>query len=97
MELEVTWEHVLRIWWALLWRGLLAALASVITSLILVVTLGFVLEFAGIPFHVMPFFSIPLGMCIGVLFALAPIKMILNKQFGKFKLVIIKNELNEGG
>lgn len=88
MELEATWGRTIRVWWAYLWRSILAALASGILGAVLGAVLGFLLGAAGVDPGVIGRASFVLGIAIGVAFSIIPIRLILNKDFGEFRLVL---------
>jgi hypothetical protein len=93
MELAVTWQRVLRVWWALAWRSFLAiplggALGCVV---------GFVMGFLGPLMHVdqghvmfaIQLVTIPMGLAIGLLVGLWATRAVLRKSFSEFRIALI--------
>ena len=66
MELEVTRGRAARIWWAFMWRGLIAVICAGVVG--------------GI-----------VGAAIGFLSWLVVIRMILNRNYGEFRLALVLN------
>ena len=95
MELEVTWKRAIVVWWAYLWRNLLAIIAGVIIGAIIGGILGFILGAMGTSVETIRTVTMPIGFVLGLLISIVPIKMILNKDFGEFRLVIVKNTATE--
>lgn len=95
MELEVTWKRAVKVWWSYLWRNVLAVAGAMIVSSIVGAILGFVLTLAGLPRDIIQNVATPIGLLIGILFSIIPIKLILGKDFGEFRLVLIENTANE--
>lgn len=91
MELEVTWKRVFRVWWAYLWRNLLAIVAAMLVGGVVGAILGFVLGYAGVPADDIKVFVTPIGMVIGLAISIIPVKMILGKSFGDFRLILVAN------
>jgi len=86
MELEVTWGRAIRVWWAYLWRNLIAIVAAVVAGGVAGGVLGFVLSAAGVPIEAIRVVSMAIGGTIGLVISVVPIKLILNKDFGEFRL-----------
>lgn len=91
MELEVTWKRTTKIWWAYLWRNLLAIVASVAIGAIIGGIIGFILGTMGVSVETIKVVTMPIGFVIGLIISIIPLKMILNKDFGEFRLVLVKN------
>jgi hypothetical protein len=91
MELEVTWKRVVRVWWAYLWRKLLAMVVAMIVGGLVGGIIGFALGLAGMPTDDIKMFATPIGMIIGLAISIVPVKMILGKSFGDFRLVLVAN------
>ncbi|WP_207063822.1 hypothetical protein [Motiliproteus sp. SC1-56] len=92
MELEITWKRAVRVWWSYLWRNLLAIAASAIVGGIIGVALGFILSAMGLSSQSIQNITGPIGGVLGLLLSIIPIKMILGKDFGEFRLVLVKNQ-----
>jgi hypothetical protein len=94
MELEITWNRVVRVWWSYLWRNLLAIVASLAVGGVFGALMGFALGFAGISPDSIQKLAMPVGMLIGLAISVVPVKMILGKDFGEFKLVLVESKRN---
>ncbi|CAM2785124.1 hypothetical protein [Rariglobus hedericola] len=94
-ELEITWPRVLRVWWAYLWRSLIAMLVAMILGGIAGFIIGFCMGMAGVPTRTIQFVTAPIGALIGLGISIFPIKMILGKNFGKFRLVLVETSAAE--
>jgi hypothetical protein len=92
MELEVTWGRTIKVWWAYFWRSLVAGFFALLFSGLLGFVLGIVLYGAGIPAEDGRIYGGILGGVVGVLFSIIPMKYILGKDFGDFRLVLLKKE-----
>ncbi len=93
MEIEVTWNKTIRIWWAWVWRSILLSVAG---GLIIGVLLGIISAVIGVK---MPLTSVILGFFVGLYAAFYMLKRVLNKDFGDFKIALIskseeKQEIN---
>lgn len=89
MEMEVTWGRAIKVWWAYAWRNFIAIIASVIAGAILGFIAGFVLGAAGAAPSTIKAVTFPLGVIAGLAFSIIPMKLILGKNFGEFKLALI--------
>ena len=92
MELEVTWGRTAKVWWAFLWRNIIAIIAAVVAGAILGGIIGFILALLGASLQTVQFVVAPIGFGIGLAISIVPIKLILGKDFGEFRLVLLQNE-----
>lgn len=93
MELEVTWGRVVRIWWAFLWRNIIAIIGAMIVGAIVGGVLGFIMAMAGASKETIQLVAAPIGGILGLLISIIPIKLVLDKKdFGDFRLVLIKKQ-----
>jgi len=92
MELEVTWKRATKVWWSYLWRNLIALVFAMIIAAIMGAILGFVLGSVGASTETIQIVAMPIGVITGILMSIVPVKMILNKDFGEFRLVLIQNK-----
>lgn len=92
MELEVTWKRALKVWWAFLWRNVLAVLMTVILSAIAGFMVSVILGLLGVGDNVLLIIAQSLGIVIGLLVSIIPVKLILGRDYGEFRLVLIRNE-----
>ena len=90
MELNITWKRTIRIWWAYLWRSLIASLCFSFITVIVSVTIGFIMAANGAARELAQFIAGPIGILAGILVTIIPLKMILGKDFGEFSLVLLK-------
>ena len=91
MELEVTWGRTLHVWWAHLWRNLIAMVVGALLGAAAGAGLGFVLGVAGVAPDVIRRLSFVIGLALGLVVSIVPIRMVLGKDFGEFRLVLLAN------
>lgn len=96
MELEVTWGRTVRVWWAYAWRNLVVIVVSMILGFIFGGIIGFILGVAGVPIETIVAITTPLGFVIGIALSIIPMRMILGKDFGTFRLVLVATRPTEG-
>ncbi len=89
MELEITWKRASRIWWSYLWRNIIAIIRAVIIGAIIGGVLGFILGMLGTSTDISKLIVQPLGFLIGLGISIIPLKLILGKNFGEFRLVLM--------
>jgi ABC-type sugar transport system permease subunit len=92
MEITPTWNHALRIWWAYFWRSLGLLCAALILSFILGILIGLIMNLSGAPESIMRPLSTIIGLVIGFSVSILPMKLILGKDFGTFRLVLLKKD-----
>ncbi len=91
MELKVTWSRAVNIWISFVWRNLIAiSLASIISGFI-AFGFAFLLPKMGYSIEVVRALVWPLGLVVGLASSILPIKMIINKNYGEFRLVLLAN------
>lgn len=90
MELEVTWGRAARVWWAYFWRNLLAIVGAVVVGAILGGILGMVLGAMGLSPSTIKIVVAPISIILGFGISIIPVKMILGKDFGAFRLVLVE-------
>lgn len=90
MEMDITWGRVIKVWWAYAWRNFLTIIACVIVATILGFIMGLVMGAAGAHPSTVKAVTVPVGFITGIAFSIIPIKMILGKDFGDFRLVLVK-------
>ena len=95
MELEITWIRAIRIWWAYFWRAILfLILATTINGILSALLLPLLIKI-GLPKEVAPLLIIPPGLLLAVILSTIPMKLILGKDFGEFRLVLIRKSTSE--
>lgn len=92
MELEITWNRAIRVWWSYLWRNLIAIVVAMIIGMILGFIIGFIMGAMGFPILAIQIVTAPLGFVIGLGISVVPMKMILGKDFGEFRLVLLAKQ-----
>lgn len=92
MELEVTWTRAIRIWWAYLWRSMVAIFCSMIIGAIVGGMIGVIMGIIGASQDSIVLLVSPISLMIGLAVSIVPIKMILGKDFGEFRLVLIQQD-----
>lgn len=95
MELEVTWKRTTKVWWSYLWRNILAIIGAMIIGGIVGGIFGFILGMLGASTETVQLVVAPIGFIIGIAISIVPIKMILGKDFGEFRLVLIESTPSE--
>jgi len=95
MELEVTWKRAAKVWWSYLWRSIIAIIVAMVLGGIVGFIIGFVLGAMGVSTQTIQFITAPIGMIIGLLISIVPIRMILGKDFGEFRLVLLQASKTE--
>jgi ABC-type glycerol-3-phosphate transport system permease component len=87
MELEITTKRVIRVWWSYFWRNI----ATIFVAAIIAVLIGMISGFAGVDLSspsMHPLLT-AFGILVCVATSLIPIQMILGKDFGEFRLVLL--------
>lgn len=90
MELEVTWKRAAKVWWAYLWRNIIAIIVAIIIGGVIGFIIGFILAIVGVSSQTIQFITTLIGMIIGLLISIVPVKMILAKDYGEFRLVLLQ-------
>jgi hypothetical protein len=93
MELEVTWNRAIRVWLSYLWRVILVTIAGTVLSGVFGFILGLVWTIVGLPMLVLQPVAMVAGLAIGLAITVVPIKLILGKDYGEFRLVLVANAL----
>jgi hypothetical protein len=91
MELEITGTRVVRIWWAYLWRSLIAIVASMLIGGVVGFVVGAILGAMGVSARTIQIVCAPIGFIIGMAISIVPLRMILGKDFGEFRVVLLAN------
>lgn len=89
MELDITWKRTIRIWWSYLWRNLIAIIASMLIGGIVGFIIGFILGAIGVAPKTIQLIVMPISFTLGLAISIIPLKMILGKNFGEFRLVLL--------
>ena len=92
MELEITWSRTVRVWWSYLWRNLIAIVVSMLIGMVIGAVIGFILGAMGVSVRTIQIIVAPIGFVIGLAISIVPLKMILGKDFGEFRLVLLAKQ-----
>jgi ABC-type glycerol-3-phosphate transport system permease component len=94
MELEVTWGRAFQVWWSYLWRNLIAIVVSMLVGIFVGAIMGFVMGMLGFSLEIIRIGAILIGIVLGLVISVIPIKMILGKDFGEFRLALVAKGSN---
>ena len=90
MEIVATWDKVFRVWWALVWRWLLCWL----TAIIIVAMLGSkVIPALGLSQTTERWLDAIIVIPICIFITVLPVKMVINKKYGHFRLSLTEDKL----
>ena len=89
MEITPTWGHVARVWWALFWRSVLTMIATGAVGFVVGAAIGFVLGLLGAPLAAIQLICGAVGVLLGLATSMVPVRLILGKDFGAFRLVLL--------
>ncbi len=95
MEIEITWTHAIRVWWSLFWRNLIAIIVAMLMGGLVGGVIGFVMGLMGFPVRLIQIVCAPIGFIIGIAVSVVPVKMILGKTFGEFRLILVSSKQDE--
>ncbi len=86
-EIPVTYTIALKIWWAYMWRALLAAFAL---GVLLGIVAAFIATISTIPPAISIIFATILPFFGGIGISIYVFKYILSKKFSDFRVAIVK-------
>ena len=89
MELSITWGRAARIWWAFFWRSLLIMIPALLAAFLVAVPMGLLLGLAGATTDTVRIAAMPVGFLIALAGHVLAMKLILGKDFGEFRLVLL--------
>jgi hypothetical protein len=89
VELEVTWGRAARVWWAFVWRNLIALVVALVIGAAVGFVIGFAMGAAGASQRTIQFVTAPIGAFMGLGISIVPVRMILGKNFGDFRLALV--------
>jgi hypothetical protein len=95
MELKITWKLTLRVWWSFFWRLLISLAAAFILSIGVGLAFGYVTVWLGLPIELMKIVGGFIGWCMGLLTTIVPMRLILGKNFGRFRLALVSTDGTE--
>ena len=79
-------------WWSYLWRNLIAIVVSMLIGMVIGAVIGFILGAMGVSVRTIQVIVAPIGFVIGLGISIVPLKMILGKDFGEFRLVLLAKQ-----
>jgi hypothetical protein len=89
MELDVTWYRAVSVWWSFLWRAIIAAFFGMVVALancVFVTIVGLTLR---LPSPAIQTVGLLLGIVVVLAVTVVPMKLILGKDYGEFRLVLL--------
>ncbi len=89
MELKITFERLIRVWWAYFWRSAIVLVSGALLGTMSGFVVGFVLGSLGVPLTAIRLVTGSIGAFIGLGLSVVPIRMILGKDFGEFRLILV--------
>lgn len=92
VELSPTWNQALHVWWAFLWRNLIAIVVAFFVSFSVCFLLAVILSVFRVPLGIITIIAYPVAALIGLGTSIFPIKMILGKKFKGFRLIIVEDK-----
>jgi hypothetical protein len=92
LELEITWSRAVRVWWSYLWRNLIAIVVGLLVGMIIGGVIGLILGAMGVSVRTIQIVVAPIGFVVGLALFVVPLKMILGKDFGEFRLVLLAKQ-----
>jgi hypothetical protein len=88
-ELDPTLSRALRVWWLIMWRATLGALAL---GAVAGAVLGFVGALAGLPMASIQLAGGILGGLIGIGWMIVVVRMALRKRYGEFRIALVPHD-----
>jgi hypothetical protein len=96
VELDVTWGRLVHVWWALIWRNLVASLGAGVVGGLLGGIIGAVSALAGMRSSQVVFVTLPIGLAIGFVASLLGIKWLLRSKLGDFRIALVPSTALSG-
>ena len=87
MEMEITWPRLLKLWWGFLWRFVIAIISSFLVGLVFASILTMLMSGAGAGEGSIRLYTYIIGIIITLLFSMVPLRLLIGKTFGDFKLI----------
>ena len=75
-----------------MWRNLIAIIVAMIIGMIVGAVIGFILGAIGFSVRTIQIVVAPIGFVMGLAISVVPLKMILGKDFGEFRLVLLAKQ-----
>ena len=92
-EIKPSFGHVLRLWWSVIWRGLLVIIGANACGFLIGTVSAMTLTPAGAPPAVIQFIVVPLCILIFAGLSLIAVWSMLGKTYGSFRLVIVNKDV----
>ena len=98
-ELDITWVRAFKIWWSLIWRGLLY---GIVLSIVLGFPLGLIANALGLEQAQAQFLIQNVIALCGLFLGIWILKVVLSKSYSDFRIVLVPsdeallNRLNPG-
>ncbi len=92
MELEITWKRAIQVWWLYSRWTSIAIGIFVMVGALLSFVIAPILEAIDFPEFAIQLVTIPPLIVTGFAIAIVPMKMILGKNFGEFRLVLLATQ-----
>ncbi|HJT23227.1 MAG TPA: hypothetical protein VJ873_01525 [bacterium] len=89
-EIAPDFNQLLRIWWAFAWRNLLVSLATMMVMFVVGCVIGFIMGLMGANLTVIKIICGFLGFLFGIAVSILPVKLVVGKDFGDFRLAVLK-------
>ena len=84
---KVTWKRVLKVWWSLMWRGLLFGfLGGAVVGFIL----GFILAIAKVDSNTIKVVCQTAGYIVSLPIGITVTRIVLKKQYSDFRIALIE-------
>ena len=75
-----------------MWRNLIAIVVSMLIGMVIGAVIGFILGAMGVSVRTIQIIVVPIGFVIGLAISIVPLKVILGKDFGEFRLVLLAKQ-----
>ena len=92
MELEITWGRAVRVWWPYLWRNIIAIVVSMLIGMVVRAVIGGILGAMDFSIRTIQIVVAPISFVMGLAISIVPLRMILGKDFGDFRLVLLAKQ-----
>ena len=89
IEVEATWNRVIRVYWSYFWRQLIILLLGTIGIDVFLALMFYAVD---TPKHTVLQVIMPINLVLGTCLPIIPMKLILGKNFGTFRLVLVSTE-----
>lgn len=90
--IDIQWKHIVQIWRTYIWMTIVVCAANLVVGGLIGVVVGVVGSIASISHEIVRYTAMTLGATIGLCSTLLPIKWLLGRDFGDFRLVLISND-----